>query len=104
MLRKEIPLIVAVDSKDLFNPLSTQRNDADKLICADVNVIRYKFETLYDHKMVWVPDKLNLAEDGTRLESLLLDAFHVMNTSGRLPLQFTGAESRTSNKIHGSCA
>lgn len=55
LLNKEVPFIVAVDSKDLFNALCTLRNAADKSIRVDINVIRYELETQKVHKMVWIP-------------------------------------------------
>ena len=41
----EIKLIAVTDSKDLFNSLYTQRNATDRSVRADVNVIRFDFET-----------------------------------------------------------
>lgn len=43
----DVRLIVALDSKDLFTSLSTQRQSIDKSIRADANVIRYAFERGY---------------------------------------------------------
>lgn len=39
-----VELIIALDTKDLFSSLSSQRNPIDKSIRADVNVIRYELE------------------------------------------------------------
>ena len=36
-----VNLLVATDSKDLFNSLSTKRNSIDKSIRGDVNLIRF---------------------------------------------------------------
>lgn len=46
-----ITLLVALDSRDLFTTLSTQRNIVDKSTRADVNVIRYEFETQHVNKI-----------------------------------------------------
>lgn len=45
LLGTNLDLIIALDTKDLYNSLSTQRNALDKFIRPDVNFIRYKFET-----------------------------------------------------------
>lgn len=39
-----VPLIIVIDSKDLYTSLSTQRNSIDRSIRADVNIIRFDFE------------------------------------------------------------
>lgn len=44
MYGADVPLIVALDSKDLRTLLNTQQQSIEKSICADVNVIRYLFE------------------------------------------------------------
>lgn len=40
LLGKEVPSIIVVDPKDLFNALSTQCSSSDKSVRAEVNVIR----------------------------------------------------------------
>lgn len=40
-----IPLIMALNSKDIFTLLSTLRNSIDNFMRSDVNLIRYDFET-----------------------------------------------------------
>lgn len=47
-------LWVAVDRKDLYTSLSTQRNSIDKSIRADVNIIRFYFETKIFNRIFWI--------------------------------------------------
>lgn len=71
LLGMKMDLLIALDSKDLFQSLSTQRNSIDKFIRADVNVIRHEFETQNVHKIMWIPGKQNLADPGTKAGSPL---------------------------------
>ena len=45
LLDVDVDLIVALDSKDLYSSLSTQRKSIDRSVRSDVNFIRYQFET-----------------------------------------------------------
>lgn len=45
LLNIHVHLIIVVYSKDLYTSLSRQRNEADRSIGADVNLIRYYLET-----------------------------------------------------------
>lgn len=53
-------LIIALDTKNLYNSLSTQHNALDKPIRADVNVIQYELETRKVNRMIWIPGCINL--------------------------------------------
>lgn len=55
LLSAEVPLTIAADLKDLYNSLSPRGVALDKSIRADINVIRYEFETRMIHQLVWVP-------------------------------------------------
>lgn len=101
LLDKTVPFVMAVDSKDLFNALSNQGNASDKSILADVNVVRYEFETRKIFQMVWIHRKLNLADVGTEQDYPILDAFRLWTVSGQLPFKFTDMESRTLNRMLG---
>ena len=95
LLQIDVQLIIVTDSKDLYNSLSTQRNATDKSIRADVNVIRYEFETNSVNEMVWVPGRVNLADPGTKRDSQLTDALQLLLFTGRIPLDLSAAESRS---------
>ena len=101
LLGYKVNLIVALDSKDLFQSLSTQRNSIDKSIRADVNVIRHEFETKNVHKIMWIPGKQNLSDPGTKCDSPLSISLQLMLFTGTLPFSFPTAESCLSNRPLG---
>lgn len=69
LLCSSIQLLVALHKSDLFTPFSTQQNLVDKSMRADVNVIRYNFETQHVNKLVWIPGPVNLTDSGTNTDS-----------------------------------
>ena len=73
-----IELLNALDSKDLFETLSTCRNSIDRSIRADVSVIRYEFETHKVNRIIWIPGKLNLEDTLTKTNSPLVDPLQLM--------------------------
>lgn len=62
----EVDLIVTLDSKDLYDTLSTCRSSTDRSICADLSVIRYEFETHNVNQIIWIPGKVPLADPLTK--------------------------------------
>ena len=101
LLGTNVKLLVATDSKDLFNALSTQRNSIDKSIRADVNLIRFEYETHSVNTVVWIPGKSNPADPGTKRDSPLTDVLRLMLYTGVLPIDFTGSQSRSSQRSLG---
>ena len=97
----QVKLSVALDTKDLYNSFSTQRNSIDKSIRSDVNVIRYEFETKNVNNIYWIPGKLNLADPGTKADSPLTQALQLLLHNGKLPYSFDGLESRSTNRSLG---
>lgn len=96
-----VKLLVATDSKDLFNSLSTQRNSIDKSIRGDVNLIRFEYETHSVNTVVWIPGKTNPADPGTKRDSPLTDVLRLMLYNGIIPIDFTGSQSRSSQRSLG---
>lgn len=94
--KMNIALTFAVDSKDLFNTLTTCRNATDKSILGDASVICYEFESQIISSMVWIPGKSNLADALTKQNSALTNVLHSLLDSGRLPLSFDGFKERHS--------
>ncbi len=78
LLQIQTDLLIAVDSKDLYDTLSTCRNATDKSIRADVSVIRYEFETQNVNRMIWVSGKSNLADPLTKPNSPLANPLQLM--------------------------
>ena len=92
-----VDLIVCTDSKDIFKTLSTQRNSVDRSIRSDVNVIRYDFETKQVNYIIWIPGATNLADPGTKPDSSLTSALQLLMFTGKIPIDLTGAEVRSTN-------
>lgn len=85
-----IPLVISLDTRDLFTSLYTQRTSVDKCILCDVSVIRYEDERRNVAKFIWIPGKQNLA-DPKRSDSPLTDAQRCCIENSRLPFQFPTA-------------
>lgn len=101
LLNVDVTLSIAVDSKDLFTTLSTCRNSADRSIRADVNVIRFEFETHNITKMIWIPGKVNPADCLTKRNSPLVDALQLILYSGKIQIDFSDQQFRNSDQFHG---
>jgi len=97
----EIDLWIVVDSKDLFDTLSTCRNAIDRSIRGDVSVIRYEFETKNVSRIIWVPGKTNLADACTKEYSPLVEAVQLMLFTCKIPVDFTQALHRDSKQFLG---
>lgn len=79
----KVRLIVAVDSKDLYTTLSTLRNATDRFIRADVNMVRFDFETGNIDEVVWIPGSVNPADPGTKLNSPLTTSLQLALCTGK---------------------
>ena len=102
LLDMEIKLRIAVDSKDLFTSLSTQRNSIDKSIRGDVSCIRFEFQTGAVDTISWIPGQANLADPLTKKDSCLTDALQLTLFTGRLRFNFEEiAETKSSEKNFG---
>lgn len=62
LLDADVPLVVSLDSKDLFESLSTQREIFNKSICVDVELICYEYEMDGVRTFLWTPGRKNLAD------------------------------------------
>ena len=94
LLGTEILVIVAVDSRDLFDSLTSCHVPEDKSIRGDLQLIRYYFETKKIHRVVWIPGSLNLANLLTKRNSVLSDSLQLLLFEGRLPFSFSASQSR----------
>ena len=101
MLGINAKLIVITDSKDLYNSLSTQPNATDRSVRADVNVIRFDFETKAVDSMVWIPGRTNLADPGTKRDSALTEALQLLLLTGKIPIDLSESEVRSSDRPLG---
>lgn len=96
LLQMHLSLRVVVDSKDLFESLTTCHVPTDKSIRYDVADIRYNFETKRISEMVWVPGASNLADVLTKKDSRVTDALQILLVDGKIPFHFPEAQSRAS--------
>lgn len=101
LLGIEIDLSVIVDSKDLYDTLSTCQNSTDRSVRADVSVIRYEFETEKVNSMIWIPEKLNIADALTKPNSSTTEMLQLAMYSGKLPIDFNEPLSRQSKQSTG---
>lgn len=62
---------IAQDSHELDTSLYTERTAIDKSAQADVNVIRYEYETCNVEHIIWIPGKVNLIDFGSMPGSFL---------------------------------
>ena len=97
LLGTRIPVIVIVDSKDLFDSLTSCHIPEDRSIRADVQLIRYYFETKQIDKVVWVPGSANLADPLTKKDSPLSDALQLLLFQGSMPFDFDKMLHRNSS-------
>lgn len=93
LLGIEVDLLIAVDSKDLFDSLSTCRNATDRSIRGDVSLIRHEFEMQRVSKMIWIPVRINPADSLTKVKSPLCQMLQLLMFSGKLPTDFTAVKS-----------
>ena len=91
LLGTKFKLLVAVDSTDLFKTLSTCRLASNRSIRGDLSSIRFKFATKKVFYMKWVPRKTNLAEPGTKPDSLLTQTPQELLETACLPISFADA-------------
>ena len=101
LLGVHIDLQLVVDSKDLYDSLSTCRNSIDRSIRVDVSVIRYEFETHKVNKISWIPGKVNLADPLTKPNSPLTFPLQLTMFSGALSISFEEQHSRNSERFTG---
>lgn len=70
----EVALHIAVDWKDFFTYLSSQRNSKDEFIRSHVNLIRYEFDRHNMAQFIWLPCILHISDPGTNTDSPLIEA------------------------------
>ena len=81
-----VQFILVVDSKDLFDSMTSCRNATDRAIRGDISVIRFEFETRAVNKVLWIPGSCNLSDPLTKINSPLTEPLHVLMDSGKIPL------------------
>lgn len=85
----DVPLIIAVGSKDLLTSLTTQLNNIYRSIRGDDNFMRFEFETYIVRHMICIRGTTNLADLGTKSNSPLTQTIQLQLYSGKIPMYFT---------------
>ena len=62
LLQTSIEFVLVVESKALFDSLTSCRDATDRSIRGDVSVIRFQFETRSDDKVIWINGSSNLSD------------------------------------------
>lgn len=96
----KISLCELVDSKVLYNSLSTQRGSVDKSIRGEVNSIRFIYETALDI-MGWIKGSCNPADIGTKPNSPLIEAVILMLATGKITVDLSSQETRSHDRRLG---
>ena len=86
-----------VDSKDLWDTVSTCHLPTDRSIRSDIALLRYYYETKKIDRMIWVPGSLNLAEPLTKWNSLLTRDLQLLLLTGELAIDLSGEKISSSN-------
>lgn len=94
LLPNHMDMIIAVESRDLFNSLFICRNSIDRLIRADVSMVRYKIESRNINRMLWISRKVNLAYYCTKQNSPLAQILFLFILNEKITLYFPDIESR----------
>ena len=90
-----------MDSKDLRDSLSSCHESTDKSVKADVNVIKYEFESKNVSYMTWITGKLNPADVVTKKDSPMVKLLQLILFDGLVPIDFTGSLTRDSEQSTG---
>ena len=101
LLGRHVPLTVLVDSKDRFTSLSTCRVPEDKSIRADLELLRYYYETEQLRQIIWIPGSTNLADLLTKIDSPLSPVLQLMLFDGTIQMGLDRAQVRDSRASLG---
>ena len=101
LINVEVKLRICVDSKDLWDSLTTCHEPTEKSIKADVNVIQYAYETRNISCMTWIPGKLNPADVLTEKDSPMVNTLQLMLFSRTVPIYCSSGKTRNAGASTG---
>ena len=101
LLNYTVDLTIVLDSKDLYDTISTCRLATDRSIRGDVALIRYEFETRKVSRMIWVPGKVNLSDPLRKRDSPIISSLQLPLFTGELPFNFKEFLARRSDRSTG---
>lgn len=101
LLEIAVPLVIVLDSKNLFDWTAIQRNSVHNAARPDVRVICFEFEMDIVRRFVCVPRRESLADPATKHNSPQQDALRTLIVTGRLPTPSVNAITRSSEQSLG---
>ena len=94
-------LKICFDSKDLWDSLTNCHEPTDKSVKANVNVIRYEFETKKVSQMTCIPGKINPSDDLTIKDSPMKNPLQLMLFTGEIAITFSQGKTKNLNVSTG---
>lgn len=101
LLGISVRLFLVVDSKDLYDTISTKRLPTDKSIKCEVASLRYDFEIRAIDKIIWVPGKFNLADPLTKHDIPIEKSLQLTLYCGTISSDLSGCPVNNSDKPTG---
>ena len=101
LLNINVRLILAVDSKNLYESLSTTHQSSDRSIRAEFSVIGYEFETHNIDQISWIPGKVNLADAVTKQDRCLFQALQLSMFTSKICISLENPHTRFSKQSTG---
>eukprot|EP00173_Palmaria_palmata_P001314 Plantae.Rhodophyta-Palmaria_palmata.ctg17181.p2 GENE.Plantae.Rhodophyta-Palmaria_palmata.ctg17181~~Plantae.Rhodophyta-Palmaria_palmata.ctg17181.p2 ORF type:complete len:101 (-),score=9.73 Plantae.Rhodophyta-Palmaria_palmata.ctg17181:476-778(-) len=93
--------MIIVDSKTLWDSISTCHEPADRAIRPHVALLRYDFERHFICMITWVRGALNPADPLTKPDSPQMETLNLMLRDGRLTLSVLEEFARSPGKSLG---
>lgn len=87
-----------IDSSDLLNSLSTQKDSVDSFIKGDVVSIRYVYEVGHVNEVLYIRRKIDLANPLAKNDSSLTDASVLIMMDGRFYIYFEDYFEKRNNE------
>lgn len=94
-------LLIFLSSSDPFASLRRHCNSVNKWIRAEVNFIRYGYETRNTDETIGFPRCVNVTDPGTKTDYPLWQALQLSNSTRKLALDPSASESRSAYSSMG---
>jgi hypothetical protein len=92
-----VDLVLCVDSKSLWDSISTCHEPIDRSIRPDVALLRYDFERRALHELVWIPGTINPADALTKENSSVTPILQIIMQEGTLAIDVDKTKRRAHN-------
>ena len=101
LLGIDVGFTIVVDTKDLYDTISTKRLPTDKTIKGDVSSLRYDFEVSVINRIIWLPGKFNIADPLTKRNSPIEKSLQLTMFTGLLSTCLEDCLINDSKKLIG---